>query len=282
MKEQSEKIEVNKEELAEELGITEDDRKAAEDLSAEPPKAKSRKKKKFGKREAMLVIIPAAAALAAVVIASLFVKRASRQTTGEAGVQYYLDTENAVDAGLVIKKSDDGRTLVEEGEHSVQLAELPIYFTDKAGFKITEDMIYYDPRDWKHLRADHFTDFTRGGGNGILAAYGGVEKPVNPGFLYNGKNMFIFLEPVEVRVEENKSVPLSAFSYIEAVPGDTIILFDYDTKTSELFGTGGKAEADAGDYTVQLLDDTLMLSDGTLRLLYASPDLQDPLISAER
>ena len=278
MKDQSEKIEDL--EVKTEEGMPDEAEEEPEESNYPVKKPGSRKKKKFGMREVLMIVIPAVAAVVAVIIASAFVQRASRQTTGQTGHQYYMDVSNEVKGGTVIKKSDDGTTFIESGEHEMQLTDLPIYYDDKTAFMITEDMVYYDPRGGEYLRADHFTEIFRNEYGEVTARFGGLTKNVNAGFLYNGKDMYIFLEPITLLVEDY-TVELPALSYIEATYGEALVVFNYETKTSEVFGASREAEADTGDYKVQLFNDTMLLANGQRRLLFNAPDQLDPLISEE-
>lgn len=243
--------------------------------------AETPKKKKFGKRELMLILIPAAAAVIAVIVASLFVKTASKQKTSKPGHQYYMNAETPIEGGTVIKKSDDGTaTYIDTEAGTIEIADLPIYYDDEEKFMITEDMVYFDPRSGRFSRADKFTEFYMENDN-LWASIGGVKQVVNSGFLYNGKDMYIFLEPVTVTADRfNQSIP--TFSYVEAVYGDQVAVFDYKKKKTDLYSAGDDVPAKAVDYTVNVVSDTVILPDGMRILLFNAPDQLKPLISAEK
>lgn len=240
----------------------------------------TKKKKKLGKREVLLILIPAAAAVIAVIVASLFVRTASKQKTSRPGHQYYMNASTPVEGGTVIKKSEDGTaTYIDTEVGTVEIADLPIYYDDEERFMITEDMVYFDPRSGRFSRADRFTEFFMENGN-LWASIGGVKKVVNGGFLYNGKDMYIFLEPVTVTADQfHQDIP--AFSYVEAVYGDQVAVFDYEKKKTDLYSAGDDVPAKAVDYTVNVVSDTVILPDGMRILLFNAPDQLKPLITAE-
>lgn len=240
---------------------------------------KSRKKEKLKPRDILLIVIPAAAALAAVVVALTFVNKATRQVVPEAAHQYYMDAERSIGAGTVISKNDSGQTVLGDSKGDGYLAELPVYYDAREAFMVTEDMVYVDPRIDSELRVDHFTEFYKDKFGVIHAKKTDADQKVYDGFLHNGKDMYIFLEPVKVEVDGTSS-EYPALSYIEGKYGESVKIFNYDTKESEVVKTTTEIRVTPVDktYTVLIFHDMLEMPDGSRRLLFSAPDQLDPLI----
>ena len=239
----------------------------------------SRKKRKLTAKDVLIIVIPALAALAAVFVAVFFVRSASRKTLTGPGHQYYAGVENAVSADTSLSRSESGKALAKNSNGERALSNLPIYYDDRQAFVVTEDMEYYDPRTGQYSRVDQFTELYKDKNGGVHANRENVDKLVNKGFLYNGKDMYIFLEPVTLRLN-GFSQELPALSYVEATYNGTVVIFNYDTKESVVMNaeTEVTASADSEDYQILLLSDSYMDTQGKRWLLFNAPDVLDPLI----
>ena len=73
---------------------------------------------------------------------------------------------------------------------------------------------------------------------------------------------------------------LPALSYVEAVYGGYMMVFNYETKEcfTELYDGSGTAQPPSGDYVLSLLGDSVTMRDGSKMLLATRPDLFDPIV----
>ncbi len=227
----------------------------------------------------LLIVLGGVILIAIVVIAVVLVVKKSSQKKVEAeGRQYFGNTAHVVDKGTVLSKTEDGSTIVEKSGTRSVITELPIYYDEDRKFTITEDMIYYTPRAIDYQRVDHFTDLYLDDNDNVHAIVGGRDISLPRGFLYNGKNMYIFLEEVTLNANGHDQV-LPPLSYVETGKTNTSNVFDFETKEFSRIETPEdiKVSVPENDYTVYLRSDTLETSDGVKHLLYTRPDLLDPI-----
>ena len=76
------------------------------------------------------------------------------------------------------------------------------------------------------------------------------------------------------------NMDLPALSYVEAVYGEYMMLFNYATKETfmELSDGTGTAQPASGDYVISLLGDSMTLNNGNKILLANRPELFDPVV----
>ena len=105
------------------------------------------------------------------------------------------------------------------------------------------------------------------------------SRVAESGFLYDGGDQYIFLEPMIVYFNGYK-MELPALSYVEAVYGGYMMVFNYETKEcfTELSDGSGTAQPPSGDYVLSLLGDSVTMRDGSKMLLATRPDLFDPIV----
>jgi len=233
--------------------------------------------KKLRKRDIVFIAVAVFLAVGALVFANSFTEEQSWKTVSGTGKQYYMGGSSAIRTDTKLRVDESGRVI---SQNEVErIAEVPIYLDEKTAFILTEDMVYYDPRAAVNSRADALTEFTVGENGNIYAVKDEIKKRVSTGFLYNGADMYIFLEPMTLEVNDY-TVRVPALSYVEAVNGEQVVIFNYETKESETFvpETGVTATPEDGAYSVLLLDDAWIRGDGKRILLFFAPEKLDPLI----
>ena len=92
-------------------------------------------------------------------------------------------------------------------------------------------------------------------------------------------DFYLFLEPMKLSFN-GYSMDVPALSYVEAVYGGYMMVFNYETKEFfiELSDGSGTAQTPSGDYVISLLGDSMTLHDGSRQLLAIRPDLFDPIV----
>ena len=264
-----ERSEVNK---MEELFTEEENAAEIEDLTA--AKTRSRKKRKIGAREVLFIAIPVVAIIAVAILALLFVKEKKNQELPEGARQIYAGNTVEFDSDAVIKKNDGGETVLVSGGTEHVISDLPIYSGNGRSFLITEDMAYYDPMKPSFGKADQFTKFSLGSGDSVRVSKDSVEKQIPPGFLYDGRDKYIFLEEAVLDFNDMTRT-LAPFSYVEVVAGDSMQIYNNGTgETEEVIPeTVVTATCGDGSYVVNMNSDTLERYDGSRMLLFNQPSL---------
>lgn len=234
--------------------------------------------RKLGRRELLILLIPVLAAVAAVAVVMLLADRGSSYKLETSASQYYGGSTAVIEEGAALKRSSSGTTTLKQGRQSMQTS-LPLYLSDSRSVVLPDDMIYFAPRSAECLRLVYFSEIACSAGGTVVVRHGDGTKTVDPGFLYDGKDFYLFLEPMVLSFN-GYTMELPSLSYVEAVYGSHIMVFNYETKETVTEASEGNAEAKtaAGDYTISLFGDSMTLFDGTKSLLVTKPDLFDPLI----
>lgn len=229
-------------------------------------------------REKAILLIPALAAVLVVIFLVANQRENLRYTLTGTPTVYYNGGESELAEGTVLQRTGEGNTVANIGGIQRELTALPIYFPERNAFLLPNDMIYYDPRGTTIGRIEYFTEIRIDSHGMIYAVTDGKETRLQPGFLYDGKDFYVFLEPMSVTLNGYRK-EVSAMSYVEAIYRGEIMVFDYESKAflQEPTREAVTAEIETGDYTLSLLADSITNFQGGRRLLITRPDLLDPL-----
>ncbi len=241
-----------------------------------PTNLRRRKKKKLSGKELSILLIPALAAAVAVAIAAATFNHGSTYTFEKEAVQYYGGSSAPVAAGTQLTVSGEGQSSLPQSEEGTNL---PIYLKDSPAIVLPSDMIYYTPRDGGYGRISCFSELECKSNGMITVKRDGKSIQPSKGFLYDGEDFYVFLEPMTIAFN-GYTMDVPALSYVEAIYGGHMMIFNYETKefTIEQCDGSGTASSNAGDYTISLLGDSMTLYDGTKYLLVTRPDLFDPIV----
>lgn len=230
--------------------------------------------KKLSGRERLIVLIPVAAAAAAAGIAIFLNRDLMRYTLGASPCQYYAGTVYHLREGAVLRRtSDDETLLMDDDGNGQEISSLPIYYEGQDMAAMPQNMAYYAPRSGTFGKLSYFTDIQVGKG-GVTAARNGKETTLEQGFLYDGEDLYFFLEPMTLSFN-GYQISLSAMSYVEARYNSFATVFDYESGEFWIEEPKGEmtAAASAEDYTVSLIGDSVTTHDGTRLLLFTRPEL---------
>ena len=230
------------------------------------------------KSQKLILLFSAVAAVVAVVIVLLTVDFGQSYTIEEPSHQYYGGKAVAVEQGAKLKINSEEKTLLFQGENSTETF-LPVYFDSSPAMVLATDMMFINPRAGQTARVAYFSEVEYDEYATITVTRENKEAKPQHGFLYDGEDFYIFLEPVTIEFN-GYSMEIPALSYVEAVYGGYMIVFNYETKEffMELSDGSGSATAGGGDYTISLMGDTITMYDGERRLLATRADLFDPII----
>ncbi len=238
-----------------------------------------RRGRKIGGKELVWLLLTVLAAVAAVGIALLVWDRSSSYEFTEDGIQYYAGNEAFVPAGTVVPLADKDADEEDLAATQAQSSYLPVYMKNSRKLVIGRDVIYYEPRAISYKRLVSMTEIEITAGGVIYASREGKSVSTAKGFLYDGGDLYIFLEPVVVEFNGFR-YELPAFSYVEAVYGGNMMLFNYETKEfhTEACDGSGIAGPENGDYSISLLGDSMTLANGSRMLLAGRADNFEPVV----
>ncbi len=250
----------------------------SEGAAAAAQKAPRRPRRRLTGKERLILLIPAVAAVVAVVIAIATVNRGTSYVFKDNAAQYYAGSIATVQSGARLKYTGDGKCTVKQGG-TTQETSLPFYLNGSRKAVLPVDMLHVAPRTAAYSRAVHFTEVECKANGTVSVQRERNSKVAESGFLYDGGDQYIFLEPMIVYFNGYK-MELPALSYVEAVYGGYMMVFNYETKEcfTELSDGSGTAQPPSGDYVLSLLGDSVTMRDGSKMLLATRPDLFDPIV----
>lgn len=238
------------------------------------PKGTGWRWRRLTKKERLILLIPAVAAVLAVAIALLLNRDAMQVTLEGSPIQYYGGGAFPMEEGAVLRRTAEDATVLSGQGGQRELSSLPIYYQDRQGVTLTQTMAYYAPRSGTMGGITYFSEICFRDNGSLWALRDGKRTDLEKGFLYDGKDFYLFLEPVELTFNGYR-MSLPAMSYVEAVYTGDIMVFDYGTKEFFLEAptTAVLATAGGGDYEVSLLGDSMTTRDGTKTLLFTKPEI---------
>lgn len=236
------------------------------------------KNKKTSKKHSILeiaiVVIPSLILLIIVSMVVLITKKAENYYVSDTVAQYYANQEFKLSppAFFMNKK---GEYYVHNEDLEYPIDPIPFYYKNKSVLVTTSDMVYFAPREDIVAKVNGLSEVNFENGN-LSLIKNNHQKNMKPGFLFDGDNVYIFLEPVTLKFD-GYSINLGKMSYVEANNSNEMMIYNHDN--GEMFMKQPKtkvtAESANGEYTVSLLSDSMELSDGTMLLLFNRPDQLD-------
>lgn len=230
-------------------------------------------------KERLILITPVIAAVAAVVIINRFFTEEVMSYELKGGpCQYYGGNVYPIKEGAVLTRTPEGTTVITDDGGERTANDLPVYYLDKDEMTTTQDMIYYAPRSGFHGRLEHFTEAHLSSGGRVSLERDGQRLSLESGFIYNGEDLYIFLEPVILTFNGYK-MNLPPLSYVEAVYTGDVMVFNYGTKEFLVEPPMGAVTAsiETGDYEVSLINDSMTNYAGKRTLLFSRPELLEPV-----
>lgn len=229
--------------------------------------------------ERLILLTPVAAAIVAVVAINLFFNRElmSYELKGKP-CQYYAGSVYRMEEGATLMRTSEGKTMIKDSSGRRAANGLPIYYEDRNMLTIPQDMVYYAPRSGTNGRLGYFSEVYQYANGRIEIQRNGEELKLESGFLYDGEDLYIFLEPV-ILTFNGYEMNLPPLSYVEAVYTENIMVFNYDGKNFFMEAPKGPVTAriETGDYEVSLLGDSMTDYSGKRTLLFGRPELLEPV-----
>ena len=232
--------------------------------------------KKPGGRKQRAITAAVVAALTAAVIAaavyiinkdSLIIKEPARVSMMGDNMDFYGSTR------LRFNK-DKKRVSLENGGRTLILQGVPVYYLNKKAVVLSQQMIYTNYETSTMKRVNYFAKVEDHGQLMTISPDGRKEKEIHGGYLYDGKNIYLFLEPVTVSWGTEK-MSLDAMSYIAVVDKQGFYYYSYGNEKAEYVESGENivfAQADTGAYSLNLSKDIVDIRGGSSLLLPPDPE----------
>lgn len=233
------------------------------------PKAKPTKWK-LSKKERLLWVLPAIAIVVLVSISYQVGHYFTDYTLEQDGFQYYGGGAFYFREGTVFRHENDQTDII-EGDVRSNMSALPIYLSDDSLF-LPCDMVYWDVTQTFQTRIEYYTQLSMDKYGQIAFTREDSTKTVTGGFLYDGGDFYMFLEPVTLKFNSYE-ISLSAFSYVEVSATGDLMLYDYhwDEFYMDTPRTSVVAISETGSYTISLVGDTVQAANDGSRMLASRP-----------
>jgi hypothetical protein len=207
-----------------------------------------------------------------------FVRSASSYEFTGAAAQYYVENVFKIPGDAVMRRNSNSTTIY-YGNTSRQPTNLPIYYNDRECVILPESLQFYNPRSNTIAKLDYYTEI-QFDGHATRAVRGGKTCLLEGGFVFDGKDTYLFLEPMTILVDGH-TFTVSALSYAEVIYENTLMVYDRETGEQQMFTpqtvvqakTMLQESAEKEDYTIALSTDTYEKRDGTRQLLFTDANL---------
>jgi hypothetical protein len=194
---------------------------------------------------------------------------------------YRYDTGVRFDYGGTTRIQRDGEQFVLRSDNGTEqeIGHTPIYFPDGEKMFLTGQLLVVRPEEEQApVRTGYFTTIQKGKAAGVFTAKVNRKTvEIEKGFLFDGQNEYIFLEPVTVEWNE-RSVELPAFSCAVVYYNLRLEIYPAGSEDEIAIEQTGEATvmatAKSGAYSVDLSKDILK-SQGNELLLFTQPSLLD-------
>lgn len=240
-------------------------------------------KKEQAKRKptkTVIVMLSIGVSCLLLVVASLFLVWYNNKLVRikvDESVYQYIATEKVVYGSGTSFKYDDQRVLAQNAQVYGESVNIPILFEEDTARLITTcNMSYMNPSTSTALeRVNYFTELSC---PSELTTFKKDDKHTQRkfGFLYNGGDLYIFLEPVTLTVG-GTTRQLGAMSYVICTYRKTVEYYNSIDGSCTSIGTSENivSVTAASGYTLDAGRDVLTLENGNQMLLYNDVDALD-------
>ena len=174
---------------------------------------------------------------------------------------------------LVYDKKTGNVTLQNE-ERSLFLGGVPVYSAGDREAVLSSSMIYTNYDTEMIGRVNHFARVSWADSISRIHIGGKKDREYNGGYLYDGRDIYLFLEPMTLRWGE-ETLSLSPLSYASVVNKQGFYYYDPASGQSGYISSGEqgvRATDEKGIYDLNLSQDMADLKDGKSLLLPPEPE----------
>jgi hypothetical protein len=193
---------------------------------------------------------------------------------------YRYDTGIRLDyEGTTHIQRDDEEFFLKNSGRKEEIGNAPIYFPEEDKIFLTGQMVVIRPEEAKApVRTGYFTAIEKSKEAGVFIAKINDKKvEIKKGFLFDGQDVYVFLEPMTVEWDE-QSIELPAFSCAMVYYNQRLEIYPMGHEEEIAIEQTGEmtvtATAKSGAYSVDLSKDILK-SQGNELLLFTQPSLLD-------
>lgn len=237
------------------------------------------RRRKHRLRKILMIMIPADLVVVVALLVLQFARIAGGYTVEGTAYRYYAGNKAQMADGTHLSLQADGTTWMDGAGVEGSLTSLPIYYEDRQTVVIPSSMVYYESGSSLAQRAECFTELNYLENGAVTAVHGGKETSLSRGFLFDGEDTYIFLEPVTLSFD-GYEIDLGIMSYVIADYRNNMMIYNRSDGSMSMEVPDGPATAaaESGNYVLSLYNDSLTLHDGSKVLLFTRPDLLEGLM----
>lgn len=208
--------------------------------------------------------------VAAVYLVGTYLQSAKTITVESGIYQYSAGQKIRYEGNCKLDFKDDTVTL-RSGLYNGKLPDIPVYDLERSGTYAMGPLSIIRPTTNAFAyKIPCFSRFYRIEDKVLMT---GMEEqgPFAEGFLYDGKDTYLFLEPVTITCRE-ENISISPLSYVAVHYGQFMEIYDYDTDSCRKISLGAESKVTASTdaYSVDLNLDILIWN-GNRELLFGKP-----------
>ena len=237
-------------------------------------------KRKPNKKEKIITAAVIAALAGTMAAALVYISHKDVVTVRESVFISYMGEEYEIE-GKTTLRWDKKQNLMYLANRSLDsellLSGMPVYDENRDSLIVTNMMSYTNPDTNYIRRLSYFGKAGWNGQNATLSVKGSRNTTVNGGYLFDGTNTWIFLEPVTVNVGDEE-ISLEPLSYIYVKNKEYLYYYSSGEKKSvfeEWTGADILAENSTGKWSLNLSRDLLIPADGKIQMLIPNPEVLD-------
>lgn len=169
-------------------------------------------------------------------------------------------------------REQDGSVYITEGSSKMPAIDVPIVHTGSTDLTLTRNMAVYAPNNGSQIsKVNSFTTVSEKDGRTTFAV-GKKSASQFGGFLFDGEDLYIFLEDVVLTVG-NGDYPLPAMSYVKVRYGDSVEYHNSQTDEDKVIGIDGvDVIAKTSSYSLEL-DKDVLKKGSNKELLFSAIDV---------
>ena len=189
--------------------------------------------------------------------------------------QYFGGAELSYSADAVFRDEKDGIKVTDVNGKSI-IVDTPLLYKGETKLTLPCNMLLMVPSENLGVkRINYFTTVTESSGRVTFTADNKQAQSYG-GFLYDGNDLYIFLEPTVLKIGSAMKIELPALSYVRAHYGQNIEYHNSETDEDKVIGINEiDVEADLqSGFTLSLCKDVIYADSGEY-LLYSAVDTVD-------
>lgn len=239
---------------------------------------------KFGKKndgprlkgkQKMITGAVVAALLAAMAATAIYIANKDSMTIREPVMVSIMGEKEEYKGTTKLKYRDsDEEVILQNGSRTLLLSGVPVYCKESGDVVLSRKMIYSNYDTGLIRRVNHFARVSVSDGVARIRTGGRKEHQLNGGYLFDGRNTYLFLEPVTVSWG-TENLELSPLSYISVFNKKGFYYYSQENKQAEYVSSGEevvRAVSEGEQYSLNMSSDIADLDSGKSFLLSPSPD----------